>query len=99
MLILNSGVMAEVSSVLDELVWEEEDKEKFPTLKLRKIWDSHSGKVKNTILDHLWQSKREWTLKEAATFSLEIFSPGFPALQIIKNVDVGALMDRLLFDI
>ena len=46
MLILNSGVMAEVLSVLDELVWEEEDKEKFPILKLRKIWDSHSGRVK-----------------------------------------------------
>ena len=60
MLIFNSGVMAEVSLVLDELVykdededelvWEEEDKEKFPILKLRKIWDSHSGRVKNTIL-------------------------------------------------
>ena len=37
MLILNSGVMAEVLSVLDELVYEEEDKEKFPILKLRKI--------------------------------------------------------------
>ena len=55
MLILNSGVMAEVLLVLDELVYENEDKEKFPISKLRKIWDSHSGKVKNTILDHLWQ--------------------------------------------
>ena len=50
MLILNSGVMAEVSSVLDELVHEDEDKKKLPIPKLRKIWDSHSGMVKNTIL-------------------------------------------------
>ena len=69
MLILNSGIMAEVSSVFGELVFEEEDKEKFPISKLCKIWDSHSGRVKNTILDHLWQlSKRERTPEEAAKY-------------------------------
>ena len=37
MLILNSGVMAEVLSVSDELVKEDEDIEKFTISKLRKI--------------------------------------------------------------
>ena len=39
------------------------------------------------------------TKTKMTTLSLEIFSPGFPVLQITKNEDVGALMDRLLFDI
>ena len=77
MLILNSGIMAEVSSVLDELVWE--DKEKFPILKqkLRKIWDSHSGRVKNTILWTTFGSCRsasELLRKLQSMFNLDLDS-------------------------
>ena len=67
MLYFNPRVMEKVSSVLDELVKEDEDKEKFSISKLCKIWDSHSGRVKNNILDYLWQlSKRKRTPEEAA---------------------------------
>ena len=66
MLYFNPRVMEKVSSVLDELVYNE-DKEKFPISKLLKIWDLHCGLVKKTILDHLWQlTRHERTLEEAA---------------------------------
>ena len=77
MLILNSGIMAEVLSVLDELVYEEEDKEKFPILKLCKIWDSHSGRVKNTILWTTFGSCRsasELLRKLQSMFNLDLDS-------------------------
>ena len=68
MLYLNSRVMEEVSSFLDELVYNEE-KEKFPISKLLKIRDSHCGLVKKTILEHLWQlTRHERTLEEAARY-------------------------------
>ena len=68
MLYLNSRVREEVSSFLDELVYNE-DKEKFPISTLLKIWDSHCGLVKKTILDHLWQlTRHERTLEEAARY-------------------------------
>ena len=68
MLYLNPRVMEEVSSVLDELMYNEE-KEKFPISKLLKIWDSNCGLVKKTILDHLWQlTRHERTLEEAARY-------------------------------
>ena len=64
MLYLNSRVMVEVSSLLDELVGKE-DKEKFPILKLLKVCDSHCGLVKKIILDHLWQlTRHERTLED-----------------------------------
>ena len=77
MLILNSGIMAEVSSVLGELVFEEEDKEKFPSSKLCKIWDSHSGRVKNTILWTTFGSCRsasELLRKLQSMFNLDLDS-------------------------
>lgn len=60
MLYLNSRVMEEVSSLLDELVYNE-DKEKFPISRS----DSHCGLVKKIILDHLWQlTRHERTLED-----------------------------------